>query len=62
MAADWRSASTNRRIFGAAVVVGLMTVAVRGMGMLKELLVAWRFGRSDELEAFLLAFVVPSSR
>ncbi len=37
-----------------------MTVAVRGMGMLKELLVAWRFGRSDDLEAFLLAFVVPS--
>jgi putative peptidoglycan lipid II flippase len=59
-AAAWRSASTNRRIFGAAVVVGLMTVVVRGMGMLKELLVAWRFGRSDDLEAFLLAFVVPS--
>jgi putative peptidoglycan lipid II flippase len=60
MAAEWRAASTNRRIFAAAVVVGLMTVAVRAMGMLKELLVAWRFGRSDELEAFLLAFVVPS--
>ena len=51
-----------RRIvaFGAAVVVGFMTVAVRGTGMLKELLVAWRFGRSDDLEAFLLAFVAPS--
>jgi len=59
-AAAWRSASTNRRIFGAALVVGTMTVGVRVTGMLKELLVAWRFGRSDELEAFLLAYVVPS--
>jgi putative peptidoglycan lipid II flippase len=57
---SWTGASANRRIFGAAVVVGVMTTLVRAMGMLKELLVAWRFGRSDEIDAFLVAFAVPS--
>jgi putative peptidoglycan lipid II flippase len=57
---SWTAGSTNRRIFSAAAVVAVMTTVVRAVGMLKELLVAWRFGRSDEIDAFLVAFAVPS--
>jgi putative peptidoglycan lipid II flippase len=57
---SWAAASTNRRILSAAVVVAIMTTVVRVVGMLKELLVAWRFGRGDEIDAFLVAFAIPS--
>jgi len=56
----WVTASVNRRIFGAAATVALMTALVRVMSMGKELLVAWRFGTSDALDAFLVAYLVPS--
>ncbi|WP_199248588.1 murein biosynthesis integral membrane protein MurJ [[Phormidium] sp. ETS-05] len=52
--------STNRKIFGAAVTVGLMTVLVQLAGAGKELVVAWRFGTGDDLDAFLIAVMVPS--
>lgn len=52
--------STNRKIFGAAVTVGLGTALVKIVAMAKELVVAWRFGTQDELDAFYIAVVVPS--
>jgi putative peptidoglycan lipid II flippase len=54
------SGSVNRKIFGAAVTVGLLTVFVKVMGMGKELLVAQRFGTGDDIDAFLIALLVPS--
>src|SRR5215469_6376687 len=52
--------SINRKIFRAAVVVGLLTAVVKGGAMVKELIVARWFGRSDALDAFLIAFLLPS--
>lgn len=52
--------STNRQIFGAAITVALMTVFVKAAAVGKELVVAWRFGTGDELDAFLIAFIIPS--
>ena len=54
------SGSNNRKIFGAAVTVGLGTAFVKIAAMAKELIVAWRFGTQDELDAFYIALVVPS--
>jgi putative peptidoglycan lipid II flippase len=54
------SGSINRKIFGAAVVVGFLTAFVKVAAMGKELIVAWRFGTADELDAFLIALVIPS--
>lgn len=58
----WRkstSGSINRQIFGAAVTVGLFTGLVKFGSVGKELVVAWRFGTGDEIDAFLMAMVIP---
>jgi putative peptidoglycan lipid II flippase len=54
------SGSNNRKIFGAALTVGLGTTLVKIAAMARELVVAWRFGTQDELDAFYIALVVPS--
>ncbi|MEA5579043.1 murein biosynthesis integral membrane protein MurJ [Anabaena sp. UHCC 0451] len=54
------SGSINRQIFGAAVTVALFTVLVKLVAVVKELVVAHRFGTGDELDAFLIALLVPS--
>lgn len=54
------SGSTNRQIFGVAVTVGLWSALVKTASFGKELVVAWRFGTGDELDAFLIALLVPS--
>ncbi len=46
------SGSNNRKIFGAAITVGMGTLFVKIAAMSKELIVAWRFGTQDELDAF----------
>ncbi|MGF1591438.1 MAG: murein biosynthesis integral membrane protein MurJ [Pleurocapsa sp.] len=59
----WRKSakrSMNRQIFAAAMIVGLLTGLVKFAAVGKELVVAWRFGTGDELDAFLIALVVPS--
>ncbi|OLD95299.1 MAG: murein biosynthesis integral membrane protein MurJ [Cyanobacteria bacterium 13_1_40CM_2_61_4] len=52
--------STNRKIFRAAVVVGTFTVVAKVGATAKELVVARWFGRGDVLDAFLIAFLLPS--
>ncbi|MGF1674682.1 MAG: murein biosynthesis integral membrane protein MurJ, partial [Rivularia sp. (in: cyanobacteria)] len=54
------SGSTNRKIFGAAMIVGMGTLFVKIAAMFKELVVAWKFGTGDGLDAFLIALLVPS--
>jgi putative peptidoglycan lipid II flippase len=59
----WRElfvGSLNRRIFGATVVIGALTLGVKVVSMLKEMLVAAWFGTGDALDAFVIAFMVPS--
>lgn len=55
------SGSTDRRILRAAFTVGAVTLLAKAGFVARDLIVAWRFGRSPMLEAFLLAFVVPFS-
>jgi putative peptidoglycan lipid II flippase len=52
--------STNRKIFGAAIMVALVTALVKVATVTKEVIVAWKFGTADALDAFIIAFVVPS--
>ena len=51
--------SVNRRIFRAAVIVTFFGVMVKVVATAKEFVVAGAFGRSDAMDAFLIAFVVP---
>jgi putative peptidoglycan lipid II flippase len=52
--------SINGQIFGAAAIIGLLTGLVKLVSVGKELVVAWKFGTGDELDAFLIAMVVPA--
>jgi len=45
----------NSQIFNAALTVALMTLLVKVASVGKELIVAWRFGTGDELDAFFIA-------
>ena len=54
------SGSLSRKIFGAATTVALLTAMVKFVSVFKELFIAWRFGTGDDLEAFLIALLVPS--
>jgi putative peptidoglycan lipid II flippase len=51
--------SVNRRIFRAAAIVTIGGVLVKGVATAKESVVAGAFGRSDAMDAFLIAFLVP---
>src|SRR5258708_3684296 len=52
--------STNRKIFRAALTVGLLGAVARIGAAVKELIVAQAFGRSDALDAFLIALLLPA--
>ncbi len=51
--------STNRRIMHAAVTIGVLTLLVKLAAVAKELVVGWRFGVSDVLDAYLIAVLIP---
>lgn len=57
----WSVASPNRRIFAGAMTIGLITAGAKVIGIANELVVAANFGRSDQLEAFLLAVLIPQA-
>lgn len=52
--------SVNRRIFSAILVVGSLTVGAKLVLVLRDLVIARLFGTSDTLDAYLLAFTLPS--
>ncbi len=52
--------TTNRKIFRAAVIVGSLSLMVKFAATIKELIIARSFGRGDEVDAFLIAFLLPS--
>jgi putative peptidoglycan lipid II flippase len=54
------SGSINRQILGSIVTIALGTGLVKVATLAKELFVAWKFGTGDDLDAFLVAFIVPS--
>lgn len=51
--------TVNRRIFRAAATVGVFSIGVKSVAMVKELAVANYFGRGDAVDAFLVAYLVP---
>jgi len=52
--------SVNRRIFGAALIVGFFTLCVKIVSLLRELVIASAFGTGDAVEAFIIANMVPA--
>jgi putative peptidoglycan lipid II flippase len=53
-------ASTNRRIFRVAVSVTLAGILVKVVATFKEIAVARAYGRSDAMDAFLAAMLIPA--
>ncbi len=56
----WHKQSVERRIFAAVVTVGAATMVVKLASVVKEMAVARQFGTADALDAFLIAFLLPS--
>jgi len=54
------SGSVNRQIFSAVFTVGLFTGVVKLAAIAKEMIVAWRFGTNEQLDAVLIALIIPS--
>ena len=50
---------THHRIMNAALTIAFFTALVRIASVVKELTVAWRFGTSDDLDAFLISILIP---
>jgi len=55
------SGSVNRRVFGAAMVVGTMTLGIKFVSLLKESFVAAAFGTGSAYDAFIVALLVPTT-
>jgi putative peptidoglycan lipid II flippase len=53
--------SVNRKIFGAAMVVGGMTLGTKVVSLLKESFVAASFGTGNAYDAFIVALIVPTT-
>ncbi len=52
--------SVNRQILNATLIIGSLTFFVHVGTSAKELLVAYRFGIADDLDAFLIAVLLPT--
>lgn len=53
-------ATANRRIFAAALTISGATAVVSIASIVRELIVAHRFGTSDALDAFIVAIALPT--
>jgi putative peptidoglycan lipid II flippase len=60
IAARFKGGSVNRRIFRAAASVTAAGVVVKFAATFKEIAIAGVYGRSDAMDAFLVAALVPS--
>jgi putative peptidoglycan lipid II flippase len=56
----FKGASVNRRIFRAASSVAAVGIVVKVVATFKEIAVAGVYGRSDAMDAFLAAMLIPS--
>src|SRR4051794_5882926 len=50
----------HRNIIADTVTIGVLTTIVKGMGAVKTVITARYFGRTDQLDAYLMAFLIPS--
>jgi putative peptidoglycan lipid II flippase len=58
--AAWNTKTVNRKIFSAMITVGVMTVISKGLVFVQVLVLAYFFGTSSALDAFFIAYLVPS--
>src|SRR4051812_6377952 len=59
----WRGfamGSVNRRIFSAMVVIMAATFLVKVAAVAKDIVLAGKFGLTDEVDAFLMALAIPA--
>lgn len=54
-------AATHRRILSATAAVAASGLIVKIVATLKEFVVAGVYARSDAMDAFLIAFLIPGS-
>lgn len=54
---SWREKSVNRRIFSAFVTVSVLTVIVKLLTAVKEILLAYHYGISPQLDTYLMAWM-----
>src|ERR1017187_5953038 len=57
---QFKGVSVNRRIFRAAVSVSAAVILVKIVATVKEFAVAGVYGRSDAMDAFLAASLIPA--
>ncbi len=55
-----KSRSADIRVLFAAITIGLLTILVKSSAFIKEMFIAWSFGVEDDLDAFLIALVIPN--
>ncbi len=60
IAQHFQGGSVNRRIFRAAAAVAVAGILVKVVATFKEVAVAGVYGRSDAMDAFLAAFLIPN--
>ncbi len=53
--------SSNRRIFGASLIIASLTFAVKIISMVKESFVAASYGTGDAYDAFIIALLIPTA-
>jgi putative peptidoglycan lipid II flippase len=56
----WRLRSVNHQIFAAMVTVAFVTAGVKLAAVIKEMTVARQFGAGDDVDAFVIALLLPS--
>ena len=56
----WREGSAGRRILLALLTVSGMTALIKLLGAAKAIVIARNFGVGDELDSYLIAFLIPS--
>jgi putative peptidoglycan lipid II flippase len=57
---QWSEHSANRSIFSASLTIASLTVLVKVVSMVKDLSVARAFGISSQLDAYLVALIIPT--
>ena len=55
----WLGQTTSGRIFAATATITALTIVVKAGTAVRELLVAWYFGASDPVDAYVIAFTAP---
>ncbi len=56
----WSHQSVNHRIFSATLSIALFPLLGKLFAILKELVTAYQFGTGDNLDAFIIAFLLPA--